>query len=112
MHASALAGKKSKTGSAASEGAVADEEAEERPKRDVDPDREKRTLFVGNVPVDVQKEAFKKLFKQYGTVESVRFRSVVRAYIVVSSDEEGAGFVESRLGEDVMLCFICVWLPS
>ena len=36
-----------------------------------------RTVFVGNVPVDVTKKKLKSLFSDCGKVESVRFRSVV-----------------------------------
>ncbi|KAI3403615.2 NOP12 [Candida oxycetoniae] len=40
-----------------------------------------RTIFVGNVPSQVLKskplfKAFKKIFKEYGKIESVRFRSI------------------------------------
>lgn len=37
---------------------------------------ETRTLFVGNVPVNADKNDLKKLFSQYGNVESVRFRNI------------------------------------
>lgn len=55
-----------------------EEAVEENPRRPVDPEREKRTVFVGNVPVNVKKPDMKKLFKTYGDIESIRFRSVVR----------------------------------
>jgi nucleolar protein 12 len=35
-----------------------------------------RTLFVGNMPINADKKAVKKLFEQYGKVESVRFRNI------------------------------------
>ncbi|XP_051531152.1 RNA-binding protein 34 [Myxocyprinus asiaticus] len=38
----------------------------------------KRTVFVGNLPPSCTKKILFSLFKQAGTVESVRFRSVVR----------------------------------
>lgn len=38
-----------------------------------------RTVFVGNLPVDTEKKALKTLFKKYGNIESMRFRSVVAA---------------------------------
>lgn len=42
-----------------------------------DPDREARTVFVGNVPyLHATKEKLKKLFQPYGGVETVRIRSV------------------------------------
>ncbi|KAG7327345.1 hypothetical protein KOW79_008951 [Hemibagrus wyckioides] len=38
----------------------------------------KRTVFVGNLPVNCTKKDLKKIFKDLGTIESVRFRSVLR----------------------------------
>ncbi|XP_053324682.1 RNA-binding protein 34 [Spea bombifrons] len=38
----------------------------------------KRTVFVGNLPVDCTKQALKNLFKEFGLIESVRFRSIAR----------------------------------
>jgi len=43
-----------------------------------DPEQERRTVFVGNLPLAVAREAVRKLFLQYGAVESVRFRSAPR----------------------------------
>jgi nucleolar protein 12 len=39
-------------------------------------ERNQRTLFVGNVSTSSKAKHLKKLFAPYGTVESVRFRSV------------------------------------
>ena len=44
-------------------------------RREADP-RESRTVFVGNIPISLPKKRLKQLFKKYGTVESVRFRSM------------------------------------
>ncbi|CAG0883639.1 unnamed protein product [Cyprideis torosa] len=41
-----------------------------------DPEKESRTVFVGNLSVDVKQAALIKFFKKYGPVECVRFRSV------------------------------------
>ncbi|XP_076880939.1 RNA-binding protein 34 [Brachyhypopomus gauderio] len=38
----------------------------------------KRTVFVGNLPATLKKEDLKRIFKDLGDIESVRFRSVVR----------------------------------
>lgn len=35
-----------------------------------------RTLFIGNVPINADKKALKKIFDQYGKVESIRFRNM------------------------------------
>uniref|UniRef100_W5NG23 RNA binding motif protein 34 n=1 Tax=Lepisosteus oculatus TaxID=7918 RepID=W5NG23_LEPOC len=40
--------------------------------------KNKRTVFVGNLPVTVTKKMMKAVFKEYGSIESVRFRSVAR----------------------------------
>jgi len=44
-----------------------------------DPEQEKRTVFVGNLPCDTKDKALKKLFSEFGKVESVRFRNLARA---------------------------------
>uniref|UniRef100_A0A6B2L772 RRM domain-containing protein n=1 Tax=Arcella intermedia TaxID=1963864 RepID=A0A6B2L772_9EUKA len=38
--------------------------------------REKRTIFVGNVPLNIKKKKLVKLFKKYGEIDSVRIRGV------------------------------------
>ncbi|CAJ0603568.1 unnamed protein product [Cylicocyclus nassatus] len=40
-------------------------------------DEKKRTLFVGNAPLSMDERACKKIFSQYGSIESVRMRSVM-----------------------------------
>lgn len=71
---------------------------------------DRRTVFVGNIPNTYKKKHIKCLFKEYGTIESVRFRSMIvergslpvkvaritqkqlkgplNAYVVYSSEEE------------------------
>ena len=44
-------------------------------KREPDP-REGRTVFVGNIPTTCSRKQIKQLFRQYGTVETIRFRSM------------------------------------
>lgn len=41
--------------------------------------KNKRTVFVGNLPASCTKQMLKSYFKEYGTIESMRFRSVARA---------------------------------
>ncbi|EGW03326.1 RNA-binding protein 34 [Cricetulus griseus] len=41
--------------------------------------KNERTVFVGNLPVTCNKKKLKSLFKEYGQIESVRFRSVMPA---------------------------------
>jgi len=49
--------------------------------REAEQEKNERTLFVGNLPVStIQKAQYKELkktFAKYGTIESIRFRSVV-----------------------------------
>ncbi|XP_039594269.1 RNA-binding protein 34 [Polypterus senegalus] len=40
--------------------------------------KNKRTVFVGNLPVSCNEKTLRSLFKEYGSIESMRFRSVVR----------------------------------
>ena len=49
-------------------------QAEERKRSLLEKDRS--TVFVGNVPLGTKEKELSKLFKAYGAVESVRFRSV------------------------------------
>lgn len=63
-----------------------EKEEEERPtkrqkiKRNMAEERikAKRTVFVGNLPVGYQKKNVKKIFKDLGAIETVRFRSVIQ----------------------------------
>ncbi|OXB55546.1 hypothetical protein ASZ78_002659, partial [Callipepla squamata] len=41
--------------------------------------KNKRTVFVGNLPINCTAQMLKSLFKEYGQIESIRFRSVVPA---------------------------------
>ncbi|WKY08358.1 hypothetical protein Q1695_007687 [Nippostrongylus brasiliensis] len=43
----------------------------------MDLEEKKRTLFVGNAPLSMNEKSCKKIFSQYGTIESVRMRSVM-----------------------------------
>ncbi|KAJ8285036.1 hypothetical protein COCON_G00038860 [Conger conger] len=40
--------------------------------------KNKRTVFVGNLPVSCTRKALQILFKELGSIESIRFRSVAR----------------------------------
>ncbi|KAK2817581.1 hypothetical protein Q5P01_025772 [Channa striata] len=40
--------------------------------------KRKRTVFVGNLPISCTKKTLRSLFKDKGSIESIRFRSVVR----------------------------------
>lgn len=50
------------------------EEAQESVKEDLE--RDKRTIFVGNVPIDSDKKSIIKHFKEYGKVEKMWVRSL------------------------------------
>ncbi|XP_046332333.2 RNA-binding protein 34-like [Haliotis rufescens] len=56
-----------------------DEENETAPKKrrtkyKRDKTKDKRTVFIGNLPLDAKKAAIKALFAEYGTIQSVRYR--------------------------------------
>lgn len=53
------------------------EEVEEEVGQDEAKDR--RTIFVGNLPTSINKKRVQSLFKEYGEIESVRFRSMALA---------------------------------
>ncbi|CAD8206408.1 unnamed protein product [Paramecium octaurelia] len=73
-------------------------------KEQLDADRIKRTLFVGNVSINAKKNDMRKLFTQYGEIEKVWFRSIpvdrktkkenvklpVRAAVLMGKIQEGA----------------------
>ncbi|XP_030014589.1 RNA-binding protein 34 [Sphaeramia orbicularis] len=40
--------------------------------------KRKRTVFVGNLPISCTKKTLRNLFRDKGSIESIRFRSVVR----------------------------------
>ena len=46
--------------------------------RIVDEEKEKRTVFVGNLPVKVKKPSLKKIFSKFGKIETIRFRCAGR----------------------------------
>uniref|UniRef100_A0A8C2UXU9 RNA-binding protein 34 n=1 Tax=Chinchilla lanigera TaxID=34839 RepID=A0A8C2UXU9_CHILA len=46
--------------------------------------KNERTVFVGNLPVSCNKKKLKSFFKEYGQIESVRFRSLIPAEGTVS----------------------------
>jgi len=52
--------------------------AEANKERKHDPEKEIRTVFVGNLPSNVNVKAIKRKFKEYGDVETVRLRSAAR----------------------------------
>ncbi|CAD8101819.1 unnamed protein product [Paramecium primaurelia] len=73
-------------------------------KEQMDADRIRRTLFVGNVSINAKKNDIRKLFTQYGEIEKVWFRSIpvdratkkenvklpVRAAVLMGKIQEGA----------------------
>uniref|UniRef100_F6PI49 RNA-binding protein 34 n=1 Tax=Callithrix jacchus TaxID=9483 RepID=F6PI49_CALJA len=46
--------------------------------------KNERTVFVGNLPVTCDKKKLKSFFKEYGQIESVRFRSLANKLYLVS----------------------------
>ncbi|XP_007481654.1 RNA-binding protein 34 [Monodelphis domestica] len=46
--------------------------------------KNKRTVFVGNLPVTCKKKELKSFFKEYGQIECVRFRSLIPAKSTLS----------------------------
>ena len=39
-------------------------------------EKDRSTIFVGNVPVNTKEKELRKVFRQYGAIESIRFRSI------------------------------------
>ncbi|XP_066034902.1 RNA-binding protein 34 [Chamaea fasciata] len=53
-------------------------------KRVADEAADRRTVFVGNLPVSCTGQVLKSLFKKYGQIQSIRFRSLIPAEDTVS----------------------------
>ncbi|NXJ59419.1 RBM34 protein, partial [Rostratula benghalensis] len=52
---------------------------QQRNKQVADETVDRRTVFVGNLPVSCTVQALRSLFKEYGQIKSIRFRSLVPA---------------------------------
>ena len=52
--------------------------AEDSKERKEDPEKEARTVFVGNLPVTCKKQELKKIFGDFGKIEAIRFRCATR----------------------------------
>ncbi|NXT90681.1 RBM34 protein, partial [Anhinga rufa] len=52
---------------------------QQKKKKEVDETVNRRTVFVGNLPVNCTVQALKSRFKVYGQIKSIRFRSLVPA---------------------------------
>ena len=55
---------------------VKHEDSKEQVQRD--PEKEARTIYVGNIPVKLQKNQLKQMFAKFGAVEAVRLRCAAR----------------------------------
>jgi len=62
-----------------------DELALERPRRNRKRDKkaDNRTIFVGNCPLSADKKVLKRLFQEYGDIETIRFRCAPAAELKV-----------------------------
>ena len=58
---------------------VGEKPKQKRTMKEDDPERLARTIFVGNVPTEVDRQQLEKHFAYYGTVVSVRIRSTAAA---------------------------------
>jgi RNA recognition motif-containing protein len=63
-------------------------------------EEEERTIFVGNLPLDIKRTTLASMFKTCGKVKSARIRSVATAGVKVAPEHAGnqvRGIVVSRL---------------
>ncbi|XP_076463627.1 RNA-binding protein 34-like isoform X2 [Babylonia areolata] len=81
---------------------------DKRPRRDrLKKASEKRTIFIGNVPLRTNKKKLTRLFKQFGEIESVRFRCApvgdptMKKRVAVITKE----FHEKRHNISAYICF-------
>ncbi|XP_014805973.1 PREDICTED: RNA-binding protein 34 [Calidris pugnax] len=57
---------------------------QQKKKQVIDETVDRRTVFVGNLPVSCTVQELRSLFKEYGQIKSIRFRSLVPAEDVLS----------------------------
>ncbi|NWU22489.1 RBM34 protein, partial [Dyaphorophyia castanea] len=57
---------------------------QQKKKRVADETADRRTVFVGNLPVTCTVQVLKSLFRKYGQIQSIRFRSLIPAEDTVS----------------------------
>lgn len=60
-------------------------------KRERDPEAEKATVFVGNVPVNTKRVQLVRLFQPYGTVNFIRLRTAGGKNLFKHKQRKGAG---------------------
>uniref|UniRef100_A0A8B9GFP8 RNA binding motif protein 34 n=1 Tax=Amazona collaria TaxID=241587 RepID=A0A8B9GFP8_9PSIT len=68
----------------------------QREKKVVDELVNRRTVFVGNLPVNCTAQVLKSRFKEYGQIKSIRFRSLVR-YFLLRKVHPNAKFVNAYI---------------
>lgn len=68
-------------------------------------ERNNRTVFVGNVPVNSKEKELQKIFSKYGEIESLRFRSLSRANPKIS---KRAAFAKKEFHEERDTCNIYI----
>lgn len=66
---------------------MAQVEYEDKKDKQLDPEKEARTVFVGNLPTSFQKKNLKSLFTGYGNIETVRFRGASRPDLKTTKKE-------------------------
>ncbi|NWU79110.1 RBM34 protein, partial [Onychorhynchus coronatus] len=57
---------------------------QQKRKKVADETVDRRTVFVGNLPVNCTVQVLKSLFKKYGQIQSIRFRSLIPAEDAIS----------------------------
>ena len=72
--------------------------AEDSKERKEDPEKESRTVFVGNLPVTCKKQDLKKIFGDFGKIEAIRFRCAVRPDLKTTKKVRRLFWGSSRLG--------------
>ncbi|XP_049852065.1 uncharacterized protein LOC126329078 [Schistocerca gregaria] len=68
-------GEESHRSSGQEEAAPSPDSLADRAKKEME-EKNKRTIFVGNVAIDTKKKELKKFFSVFGTVESIRYRGI------------------------------------
>jgi len=62
------------------------------------------TLFVGNVPLSVDKKSLGRIFKEYGAIRSIRFRSVAFAFPKRKKEDKKAAFLGKHFHPERNTC--------
>lgn len=73
-------------------------------------DESERTIFVGNLPVDITRKALASIFKPCGTVLSTRLRSVAVSGVKLPPEQAGNQVCSYHVCISCVHIFLCIFI--